>query len=134
MTLQTSKLVRAVVGIIKRDNKVLVAERPVGKPYSGYWEFPGGKIEPQESPQEALIRELREELGIDVITAEPWFIHQHHYPDKKVELNMWLVTQFTGEPHSKENQSLRWATHADMLAMRLLEGNWAVMDRVKELL
>lgn len=129
-----NNLVRAVVGIIQRNNKVLIAQRPIGKPYSGYWEFPGGKIELQESPEQALIRELHEELGINVTACESWFVHEHQYPDKKVELHMWRVTHFTGEPQCLENQTLCWATYEDMLAMRLLEGNWAVMERVSELL
>ncbi len=107
-------IIRAVVGILKRENQILVAERPIGKPYSGYWEFPGGKIEANESSYVALKRELLEELGIDVISAEPWFEHTHAYPDKTVCLEMWLVTTFFGEPHSQENQALRWVTLHDI--------------------
>lgn len=130
----SSELVRAVVGIIQQNNTVLIAERPEGKPYSGYWEFPGGKIEPRESALHALIRELDEELGIKVISAEPWFIHEHQYPDKKVELHLWLVTRFEGEPAGKEHQLFHWATFAEMQKMKLLDGNLEIMDRVKELI
>ncbi len=125
--------IRVAVGILKRNNKVLVAERPLDKPYAGYWEFPGGKIETNESGDAALKRELHEELGIDVTTAKPWFEHIHHYPDKSVQLEMWLVEDFAGEPHSKENQALRWVTYPEMMDLNLLEGNWAIMDRIKEL-
>lgn len=128
-----TRLIRAVVGILNRDGKVLVAERPPNKPYSGYWEFPGGKIEPNESGSDALKRELHEELGIDVIASKRWFEHEHAYPDKIVHLEIWLVTHFTGEPHGKENQQLRWATFNDMAELRLLEGNLQFMDKIKTL-
>ncbi len=128
------KPIRTVVGILKRDNKILVAERPDNKPYAGYWEFPGGKIEENESSNAALIRELHEELGIRVISAQPWFEHTHAYPDKIVLLEMWLVTEFLGEPHGKENQTLQWATFPELVALRLLEGNWAIIERIKNLI
>jgi 8-oxo-dGTP diphosphatase len=126
-------MIRAVVGILKREDKVLVGKRPHGKPYGGYWEFPGGKIEPNESGKNALIRELHEELGIDVTSAHSWFEHTHTYPDKTVFLEIWLVEKFSGEPHGKENQSLRWVTLPEVLELQLLEGNWSIMDRIKTL-
>lgn len=124
-------MIRVAVGIIKRGNTVLVAERPLHKPYSGYWEFPGGKIESNESGLTALKRELHEELGVDVISAELLFEHQHAYPDKTVLLELWLVHDFTGEPHGKEEQSLRWVTAQTIEELRLLEGNWAILERIK---
>jgi 8-oxo-dGTP diphosphatase len=129
-----SALIRVAVGVLKRGNTVLVAERPPHKPYAGYWEFPGGKIEPSETTEQALKRELHEELGINIITAEPWFEHIHHYPDKSVQLEMWLVTDFLPEPHSKEDQQLRWVTFDEMQQLRLLEGNLPIMSRVKQLI
>jgi 8-oxo-dGTP diphosphatase len=112
---------------------VLVAQRPKGKPYSGYWEFPGGKIEKNESGRDALVRELHEELGISVLMAQPWFEHHHAYPDKNVYLEMWLVKDFAGEPKSQENQVLCWATLTDILQLQLLEGNLPILDRIKTL-
>lgn len=126
-------MIRVAVGILKRENKFLVALRPKHKPYSDYWEFPGGKIEPDESSRNALIREIHEELGVDVVTAEHCFDHVHSYPDKTVQLELWLITEFVGEPHNKEMQELRWVTHQEMLDLRLLEGNWAIMEKIKEL-
>lgn len=126
-------VVRAVVGILRRGGKVLVAQRPEGKPYSGYWEFPGGKVEQNESTESALKRELHEELGIQVTSLQHWFEHTHSYPDKTVLLDLWLVDSFDGEPHGKENQQLTWATFEDMQALRLLEGNIPLLDRIKSL-
>lgn len=126
-------LIRVAVGILRRNGQVLVAERPADKPYSGYWEFPGGKIETDESADNALRRELHEELGITVLACQPWFEHLHAYPDKTVLLEMWLVDDFDGEPHGKENQSLRWVGLEDLLTLRLLEGNWPIISKIKEL-
>ncbi len=123
-------MIRVAVGILKRNNTVLVAERPADKPYAGYWEFPGGKIELNETGEQALKRELHEELGIDVIAAQFWFEHIHHYPDKSVQLEMWFVTEFSGEPHSKEQQQLRWVNYHEMCKLRLLEGNTPILSRL----
>jgi len=128
-----TKLIRVAVGILRRNGTILVADRPTDKPYAGYWEFPGGKIEVDETGEQALKRELQEELGINITIAQPWFEHIHHYPDKSVQLEMWLVTDWHGEPHSKEQQQLRWVTFAEMQTLRLLEGNIPIMSRIAEL-
>lgn len=125
--------VHAVAGILMRDGKLLVAERPEGKPYSGYWEFPGGKVENDEPAELAIKRELHEELGIDVIHAEPWFQHLHAYPDKTVLLDLWLITEFSGDPQGLENQVLRWVSYEEILHLPLLEGNLAFLSQIKSL-
>jgi 8-oxo-dGTP diphosphatase len=125
--------VHAVAGLVMRDGKLLVAERPEGKPYSGFWEFPGGKIEADESGDAAIRRELQEELGIDVIQADCWFEHLHAYPDKTVLLELWRVTEFSGEPEGRENQVLRWVTFEEILHLPLLEGNLAILSQIKSL-
>ena len=75
----------------------LLAQRPEGKVYAGYWEFPGGKVEPGESVRQALIRELQEELGITVPACSPWLTRQFTYPHATVRLNFWRVTAWSGE-------------------------------------
>ena len=124
-------MIRVAVGIVKRGEALLVAERPLDKPYSGYWEFPGGKIETNESGRDALTRELQEELGINVLSANLLFEHTHTYPDKTVLLEIWLIDQFEGDPYGKENQQLKWATLAEMPNLRLLEGNWFILEKLK---
>lgn len=133
MSLLADKTIRVAVGILKRGETFLIAERPADKPYSGYWEFPGGKIEENELSLDALKRELHEELGITVVSAQHCFDHTHQYPDKTVLLEMWLVTEFLDEPHGKESQVLRWVTLPQMLELRLLEGNWPVIEGIKRL-
>lgn len=123
-----SAKVNVVVGMIKRGDRFLIAERPVGKPYSGYWEFPGGKIELGESPLDALKRELKEEIGITVTAATHWKSIDHTYPDKTVHLSLWWVDAYLGEPHPLENQTLRFVTLTEMRSLHLLEGNIGILD------
>lgn len=126
--------VHAVVGILWRDaTHLLICERPQGKPYAGYWEFPGGKIEPQESSLHALKRELHEELGITVKSAQFLHQHQHAYPDKNVVLDLWKITEFEGEPFGREFQQIKWTTFKEIEEMRipLLDGNWPILGIIK---
>ena len=94
--------------ILRRDGSFLLGERPEGKVYAGYWEFPGGKIEPGETPLQGLARELHEELGIDVESACPWLTQVFTYPHATVRLHFFRVTAWRGEPHGRENQRLAW--------------------------
>ena len=100
----------AVVAAVlqQRDGRVLLAQRPAGKVYAGYWEFPGGKIEDGEAPRDALSRELHEELGIDVITAYPWIIRDFDYPHADVRLHFFRVRAWHGELQSREAQAFSW--------------------------
>jgi len=90
------------------DNSFLLAQRPPGKIWAGYWEFPGGKIEPGETPYHALVRELREELGITVTTAYPWVTRVFTYPHATVRLYFFRVTAWSGELHPHEGQEFAW--------------------------
>jgi 8-oxo-dGTP diphosphatase len=93
---------------LSHDNSFLLAQRPSGKIWAGYWEFPGGKIEPGETPYHALVRELREELGITVTTAYPWVTRVFAYPHATVRLNFFRVTAWSGELHPHEGQQFSW--------------------------
>ncbi|PKO46136.1 MAG: DNA mismatch repair protein MutT [Betaproteobacteria bacterium HGW-Betaproteobacteria-4] len=94
-----TKIVEVAAAVMLRADgrEFLLAQRPVGKVYAGYWEFPGGKVEPGESVREALIRELQEELGITVTACSPWLTRQFTYPHATVRLNFWRVTAWDGE-------------------------------------
>lgn len=101
------KLTRVAVGVlVRRDGRVLLADRPAGKPYAGYWEFPGGKIEPGEGVADALRRELHEELGIDIGPSAPWVTFEYDYPHAYVELQFRWVHEWHGDPHAREGQRL----------------------------
>src|SRR5690554_6024480 len=84
--------------VLKADGQLLLAQRPGDKQWSGWWELPGGKIEVGETPKQALIRELNEELGIVVTHATPWVTYTHEYPNTIVRLAFHRVTGWTGEP------------------------------------
>lgn len=108
ISLQT-KIVEVAAAVLQRpDNSFLLAQRPSDKIWAGYWEFPGGKIEPGETPHHALVRELREELGIEVQTAYPWVTRVYTYPHATVKLNFFRVTAWSGELHPHEGQQFAW--------------------------
>jgi 8-oxo-dGTP diphosphatase len=97
--------VQVAVGIVyRRDGAVLMADRPAGKPYAGYWEFPGGKIEPGEAVEAALARELAEELGIRVNESVPWVVFEHDYPHAYVRLHFRRIFDWSGTPQALEGQ------------------------------
>ena len=103
------KITDVAVGVILRpDGTVLLGNRPAGKPWPGWWELPGGKIEFGESVIQALARELNEELGIRLTRATPWVTYVHRYPTTTVRLAFCRVTGWEGEPRGLEGQALRW--------------------------
>ncbi len=109
-------LIHVAAGVLQRANgEVLLAQRPEGKIAAGYWEFPGGKIEPGESARSALERELHEELGISVRAARPLIRFRHDYSDRSVVLDTWLVTAFEGEVQGREAQAFRWTSVNSLL-------------------
>jgi 8-oxo-dGTP diphosphatase len=117
----------AAAVIVRPDGRVLIAQRPPGKPYAGYWEFPGGKLEPGESPAHALARELREELGIVVREAAPWIVQEFVYPHAHVELHFFRVFAFDGEPHGHDGQAFAWQTPGAFDVEPLLPANTRVL-------
>jgi mutator protein MutT len=100
--------------------RVLIAQRPAGKHMAGWWEFPGGKLEPGEDLREGLQRELREELGIKIETPRPLLRLHHSYPDRDVLLDIWVVRHFSGEPQALDHQALRWCTRSELEVAELL--------------
>jgi 8-oxo-dGTP diphosphatase len=120
-TVQARKTTEVAVGVLLRpDGAVLLADRPEGKPYAGYWEFPGGKIEPGEDVQQALARELHEELGIEIGAALPWFVFEYDYPHAYVRLHFRRVFDWGGAPHSREGQRLAFVDPGGALPQPLL--------------
>ena len=117
----------AAAVIQRPDGEFLLAKRPAGKPYAGWWEFPGGKIEAGETPYHALVRELHEELGIDVDVAYPWLTRVYSYPHATVRLHFFRVVSWRGEPYGKENQSLSWQYPDAVTVTPLLPANGPVL-------
>lgn len=140
-----SEITHAAVGVIQRaDGWVLLGQRPPGKPWEGYWEFPGGKVEHNETPQSALIRELREELGIEVTQCFPWITRTYDYPAKyhadgtlnspakTVKLHFFIVEQWQGEPQSLEQQRLSWQQPSQLDISPMLPANAPVMAALNQ--
>ena len=102
-------LVQVAVGVLVRDDQAfLLTSRPEGKAYAGYWEFPGGKLEAGETVEQALRRELQEEIGITIQNCLLWKTERIDYPHALVQLNFCKVTQWTGELQMLESQSFAW--------------------------
>ena len=126
------KLVEVAVAVLQRpDNTFLMAQRPQGKAYAGYWEFPGGKVESGETPHHALIRELHEELGIEVNTAYPWLTRVFTYPHATVRLNFFRVTSWQGGLHGREGQLLSWQRLPALTVEPILPANDPILRALK---
>jgi len=106
----TDLLLVAAGALVDEDGRVLLCQRPEGKSLSGLWEFPGGKVESDETPEAALVRELREELGIDVGARclSPLSFVSHDYGDFHLLMPLYLCRKWTGIPQSLEGQALKW--------------------------
>jgi 8-oxo-dGTP diphosphatase len=103
------KVVEVAVGVLIRpDGQFLLTSRPPGKVYEGYWEFPGGKLEAGESVEQALRRELQEEIGITIGAVHPWKVEMVDYPHALVRLNLCKVFEWTGELQMHEGQTFAW--------------------------
>lgn len=123
-----STIVRVAAAVLLRpDGQVLLAQRPSGKAYEGYWEFPGGKLEPDETPRAALDRELREELGIDVVRAAPWFVQEFVYPHAHVRLHFFRVYEWTGELVGHDGQAFEWQVPGRYTVGPLLPANTRIL-------
>ena len=108
MTAQAAPIDVAVGILLKPNGDVVLACRPEGKPYAGYWEFPGGKVEAGESVIDALKREFEEEIGVRIVSAEPWCGVEHVYAHAHVRLHFYISRHWQGEPQSLEGQALAW--------------------------
>ena len=104
----------AVGILIRPDGRFLLASRPEGKPYAGYWEFPGGKLEPGESVAHALGRELHEELGVDIGAAYPWVVRVFDYPHALVRLHFCRVFEWSGQLNAREQQLFGFFTLGEL--------------------
>jgi len=121
-------VIEVAAAVIQRaDGSFLLAQRPAGKVYAGYWEFPGGKIEAGEPPARALARELHEELGIDIGPTYPWITRVFTYPHGTVRLNFFRVNEWKGEPHPREDQAIAWQSAGAPMVAPMLPANAPVL-------
>lgn len=124
------KIVEVVVGVVMSEGRVLLNARPEGKPYAGWWEFPGGKIEPGESAHEALVREFREELGIELEASRAWFVTEAVYPHAHVRLHFRVAEAVRGTPQSLEHQAWGWFAEGESTPGEVLPASVPVLRRV----
>jgi 8-oxo-dGTP diphosphatase len=117
----------AAAVLLRADGAVLLAQRPAGKAYAGYWEFPGGKLEPGETPRTALDRELHEELGIVVRRASPWIVQEFAYPHAHVELHFFRVYAWDGELVGHDGQAFEWQAPGRYTVAPLLPANTRIL-------
>ena len=109
MNMKQALPIDVAVGILlKANGDVLLACRPEGKPFAGYWEFPGGKVEQGESVLDALKREFEEEVGVQILSADAWCGVEHVYPHAHVRLHFFISRAWKGEPQAREGQQLAW--------------------------
>ena len=108
----------SAVALIDRDGRVLLAQRPAGKSMAGLWEFPGGKVEPGETPEVALVRELQEELGIDTWASclAPLTFASHSYEEFHLLMPLFVCRKWAGIPRGREGQMLAWSYSKDLLS------------------
>lgn len=123
----SSAAVDVTCGLIERDGRVLVAQRPPGKALAGKWEFPGGKVEPGEAADACLARELREELGVDVRVGEALPPTLHRYAAGAIRLLPFRCALVAGEPHPHEHSALRWCTPEEIAALDLAAADLPVL-------
>ena len=125
-------LTEVVAAVLSRpDGEVMLASRPAGKVYAGYWEFPGGKVEAGESLEHALARELKEELGIELVRATRWITKIFAYPHATVRLNFFRVWDWQGEPHPHEGQTFAWDNPAAHSVEPLLPANFPILKALQ---
>ena len=127
------KRIEVAVGVLfNEQGEVLIGQRVVKDNYYQKWEFPGGKLEQGESPQDALIREFREEVGIEIASSENFMVLEHNYPDRHVRLHVQVIKKFAGHASSMEGQALKWLALSDLESIDFLQGNQAIVDALIE--
>ena len=120
----------AVAIIVNNDEQVLIARRHAHQHQGDLWEFPGGKREANETRLEAVQREIYEEVGLQVEQAEPLMQIVHDYPELQVELDVWLVTEFSGDATGKEGQPLVWCPLAELSVREFPAANMQIIERL----
>jgi 8-oxo-dGTP diphosphatase len=126
----------AAVALVDADGRVLLAQRPAGKPMAGLWEFPGGKVNPGETPEAALIRELAEELGIDVSASclAPLTFASHSYPDFHLLMPLYVCRKWSGTPVARERQRLTWVRPARLADFPMPPADAPLVATLRDLL
>lgn len=129
-------LLVAAAALVDRDNRVLIAQRPQGKPMAGLWEFPGGKVDPGETPEAALVRELHEELGIEVCDTclAPFTFASHAYEAFHLLMPLFLCRNWDGEVTPREGQAIQWVRASRLADYAMPEADKPLIPWLRDLL
>ena len=128
------KRIEVAVGVLfNSQGQVLIGQRTVKDSYYQKWEFPGGKLEAGELPQDALVREFSEEVGIEISSSENFMVLEHDYPDRHVKLYVQLIKDYVGDVWAMEGQALRWVQLKELTDIDFLEGNQEITQALIEL-
>jgi 8-oxo-dGTP diphosphatase len=123
-------MIEVTAGLILHEGKVLIARRKAGKHLAGFWEFPGGKIEPGEAPEASLQRELEEELGVRVKVGEAFMVNDHIYPEKTVRLHSFLVHHLSGEFTLHDHSAIEWVKPSELFDFLLAPADVPIAERL----
>lgn len=126
--------INVAAAVIYVDGLFLLSKRLDHQHQGGKWEFPGGKIESEETTEQALVRELKEELNIDVLKQSPFMSLSFEYPEKHVNLHFQLVTEYSGEAQGIEGQKVQWFNKEALMQLTFPDANVPVVKRINELL
>ena len=121
-------------GVLKNNEKLLLGVRPQGNSLAGYWEFPGGKIELDESPEEALVRELKEELGIDAEVGQLLLASSHSYGDLGLLILFYSIKYWKGTPQNIHHEELKWFTKDEVTGLKIPDANKKVLPQILDMI
>lgn len=122
---------QVAVGVLVRGETLLIQQRRRGTDCAGQWEFPGGKIEANETAAAALRRELKEELNIEGLSMQPLIVHEQNYAHANVSLHTYIVKTWQGEPQGFEGQAIAWVSYDEALQFDLLDGAYPLLEAAK---
>ena len=125
------KQIEVVAAIIRKDDKIFATQRGYGE-WKDWWEFPGGKMEPGETPEEALVREIREELSTEISVDELFCTVEYDYPAFHLILHCYLCSLLTDALHLNEHEAARWLTKDELDSVDWLPADWEVIEALKE--
>jgi len=125
------KRIEVAVGVLfNEEGQVLIGQRTVKDNYYQKWEFPGGKLETGETPQQALVREFDEEIGILINQSEDLMLLEHDYPDREVRLHVQVIKGYSGEISAMEGQALKWIDLTELSNIDFLSGNASIVEKL----
>ena len=127
------KQVHVAVGVVIQNANVFLTKRHHNAHQGGKWEFPGGKVEAEETVAQALYRELKEEIAIEVLSAQPLIIIEHDYGDKQVKLEVFIVDNFLNEPQAQEGQEQAWFTLQELSTLDFPKANVEIVEKLMAL-